>query len=137
MIAEILGGGGLSYVQRWPGVSPTRSGGCAAKRIMVHDEAERRDGEECGMRSGIAVIMAILGVLLVLGGGTTLWAAALVRSRSAEAVPAGSRFERGLEVASRLPGAERLITWGVVLLALSAIAAGAITFSATATTGSN
>ena len=31
------------------------------------------------MRSGIAVIMAILGVVLVLGGGTTLWASALVQ----------------------------------------------------------
>ncbi len=89
------------------------------------------------MRSGIAVIMAILGVILVLGGGTTLWASALIRSGAGEPVPAGSRFERGLEVVSRLPGAERLITWGVVLLALSAIAAGAISFSATVTTGSN
>ena len=87
------------------------------------------------MRSAIAVIMAVLGVILVLGD-TTLWASALVRQRSVEAA-AGSRFERGLEIASRLLGAERLITWGVVLLALSAIAAGAISFSATATTGSN
>ena len=89
------------------------------------------------MRSWIAVIMAILGVILVLGGGTTLWASGFVRQRGAEAVPAESRFERGLDAVSRRPGAERLITWGVVLLALSAIAAGAISFSATATTGTN
>jgi hypothetical protein len=92
------------------------------------------------MRSVIAAIMAILGVTLVLGGGASLWASALTRTRTGESAPSpvgGSRLERGLEVAGRLPGADRLITWGVVLLALSAIAAGAITFSATATAGTN
>jgi hypothetical protein len=93
------------------------------------------------MRSVIAAIMAILGVTLVLGGGASLWASALTRTRTGESAPStvggGSRLERGLEIAGRLPGADRLITWGVVLLALSAIAAGAITFSATATAGTN
>jgi hypothetical protein len=91
------------------------------------------------MRSVIAAIMAILGVILVLGGGASLLASAMARPRAGESGPAtaGSRFERSLETASRLPGADRLITWGVVLLALSAVAAGAITFSATATAGTN
>jgi hypothetical protein len=40
-------------------------------------------------------------------------------------------------VAGRLPTPDRLILWGVVLLGLSAVAAGAITFSATATAGTN
>ena len=93
------------------------------------------------MRSVIAAIMAILGVILVLGGGASLLASALAKTRTGESAPStvgsGSRFEHGLEVAGRLPGADRLMTWGVVLLALSAIAAGAITFSATATAGTN
>jgi hypothetical protein len=93
------------------------------------------------MRSVIAAIMAILGVILVLAGGASWWASALARSRSGESVAAapagGTRLERSLEVAGRLPGADRLIAWGVVLLALSAVAAGAITFSATATAGTN
>jgi len=93
------------------------------------------------MRSVIAAIMAILGVILVLGCGASLWASALAKTRTGESTsgPAssGGRLERGIEVAGHLPGADRLITWGVVLLALSAIAAGAITFSATATAGTN
>ena len=94
------------------------------------------------MRSVIAAIMASLGVVLVLGGSATLWAAALAKTRTGESEPGapaatGGRLERGLEVAGRLPGADRLITWGVVLLALSAVAAGAITFSATASAGTN
>jgi hypothetical protein len=103
------------------------------------------------MRGVIAALMAILGVILVLGGAASLWASAVARSRAGEsrggefragestpATPsAGTRLERTLDVAGRLPGADRLITWGVVLLALSAVAAGAITFSATATAGTN
>jgi hypothetical protein len=87
------------------------------------------------MRSAIAVIMALLGVLLVLSGAAAFWATALTRTRpEAEPVPAG-RLGRGLEVVGRLPTPDRLIAWGVVLLVLSAVAAGAITFSATATAG--
>ena len=86
------------------------------------------------MRSVIAVIMAILGVILVLSGAAALWASALVRPTEAEPA-AATKLDRGLSTVSRLPAPDRLITWGVVLLALSAVAAGAITFSATASAG--
>jgi hypothetical protein len=87
------------------------------------------------MRSAIAVIMAILGVVLVLSGAAAFWAAALTKTRAEGEIP--GRWGRGLEVAGRLPTPDRLILWGVVLLGLSAVAAGAITFSATATAGTN
>ncbi len=87
------------------------------------------------MRSVIAVIMAILGVILVLGGAAALWASALTRPRGSEPEEPQSRMDRTVDVMSRLPAPDRLITWGIVLLALSAVAAGAITFSATASAG--
>jgi hypothetical protein len=88
------------------------------------------------MRSAVAVIMAILGVILVLSGAGAFWAVALTRTRT-EPAESTTRWGRGLDVAGRLPTPDRLILWGVVLLALSAVAAGAITFSATATAGTN
>lgn len=88
------------------------------------------------MRSAIAVTMAILGVILILGGAAALWASALTRSREdADTAAPISRMDRSVGTLSRLPAPERLIVWGVVLLALAAVAAGAITFSATATAG--
>jgi hypothetical protein len=95
------------------------------------------------MRSAIAIIMAVLGTVLVLSGAAALWASALVRPASAGDVGTGDattvertrKLDRTVDVVHRIPGPERLITWGVVLLALSAVAAGAITFSATATAG--
>jgi len=92
------------------------------------------------MRSGIALVTAILGVALVLVGAATLWAAALRRPEDAADVRSdrpSSPVERGIAVAARLPGGERLIAWGVALLALAAVASGAITFSVTATAGTN
>ena len=90
------------------------------------------------MRSAVAVIMAILGVVLVLSGAGAFWAVALTRTRTdSGTAEASTRWGRGLETAGRLPTPDRLILWGVVLLALSAVAAGAITFSATATAGTN
>ena len=91
------------------------------------------------MRSAIAIIMAILGTVLVLSGAAALWASAIVRPAGAEAGAAAGPPESRLDPAAgrlvRLPGPDRLIIWGVVLLALSAVAAGAITISATATAG--
>jgi hypothetical protein len=102
------------------------------------------------MRGAIVVVTAILGVVLVLAGTATLWAGALRRQPSED--PAGRRpedgqsvrpgqapsaVERGVAVAAKLPGGERLIGWGVVLLALAAVASGAITFSATVAAGTN
>ena len=90
------------------------------------------------MRGAIVVIMAILGVILVLAGVAALWGSAVGPSRTDGSSPAGGpsgRFERGLAVAGRLPTPDVLIKWGVVLLTLSAIAAGAISFSVTASAG--
>jgi hypothetical protein len=100
------------------------------------------------MRGAIVVVTAILGVVLVLAGAATLWAGALRprsgddgglrRSDDEQAVRPGqppSTIERGMAVAARLPGGERLIGWGVALLALAAVASGAITFSATVSAG--
>ena len=90
------------------------------------------------MRSAIAVIMAVLGTILVLSGAAALWASALVRPQQVDRDPAAAtRMDRAVDVTSRLPAPDRLITWGVVLLALSAIASGAIMFSVTATAGTS
>lgn len=90
------------------------------------------DGEEVAqMRNAIAAIMAILGTILVLGGVTALWGPVLLRP---QAEPAEDGRQRTAEVLGRLPSPERLLAWGVVLLALSAVTAGAVTISITATT---
>jgi hypothetical protein len=91
-----------------------------------------------GVRSAIAIIMAVLGTVLVLSGASALWAAALVRPRSATGTPEANpetRAGRAVDAVSRMPSPDRLIMWGVVLLALSAVAAGAVTVSASATAG--
>ena len=100
------------------------------------------------MRSIVAAIMAILGTVLVLSGAAAFWAVALNRTDAAsaersasgpvsspEASPESGRLNQTAGMLSRLPRPERLILWGVVLLGLSAVAAGAISFSATATAG--
>ena len=86
------------------------------------------------MRAAIVVIMALLGVILVLTGVAALWGSAVSTSRTERTDETG-RLERGLTVAGRLPAPEALIKWGVVLLTISAIAAGAISFSVTASAG--
>ncbi len=97
------------------------------------------------MRSAIAIIMAVLGTVLVLSGAAALWASALVKPVRSPATPLdvapgtqeqpAGRLDRTVDVMGRLPVPNRLVTWGIVLLALSAVAAGAITFSATTTAG--
>ena len=84
------------------------------------------------MRGAIVVVMASLGVVLVLTGVAALWGSAVGTPRTEGST---GRFERGLAVAGRLPTPDVLIKWGVVLLILSAIAAGAISFSVTASAG--
>ena len=86
------------------------------------------------MRSIIAVIMAILGTVLVLSGAGAFWATALGRAEPAADDERG-RLDQTVGTLARLPRPERLILWGVVLLGLSAVAAGAISVSATATAG--
>jgi hypothetical protein len=93
------------------------------------------------MRSIVAAIMAILGTVLVLSGAAAFWAAALGRAGGSGTGPAQSpeqgsgRLDQTVGTLARLPRPERLILWGVVLLGLSAVAAGAISVSATATAG--
>ncbi len=92
------------------------------------------------MRDAIAIIMAILGTVLVLSGAAALWAGAVAATRESGAdagAPGAGRMTRSMDAMSRLPTPDRLIVWGVVLLALSAVAVGAITFGATATTGTS
>jgi hypothetical protein len=90
------------------------------------------------MRGAIVLIMAVLGVMLVLTGVAALWGSALVGQRTNGAEPgASSRMERSLHMAGQLPAPGVLIKWGVVLLALAAVAAGAISFSVTASAGTS
>ncbi len=93
-------------------------------------------GGSDAVRSAIAIIMAVLGTILVLSGAAALWASALTRPDSLEGADGVvSRFDRTVDTVGKVPSPDRLITWGVVLLGLSAVAAGAIGFSATATAG--
>ncbi len=88
------------------------------------------------MRSFIAVIMAILGIVLTLGGTAALWASALTKPRTPDGPNVSpTRGEKAIDNLSRVPSPDRLIIWGVVLLALSAVAAGAIQISVTASAG--
>jgi flagellar basal body-associated protein FliL len=98
------------------------------------------------MRDWIAVIITVLGVLLVLAGATLILLRALP-ARQPAPVAAATDPDAVTEVVpdvapepapitARLSGAwksptpaDRLIFWGIVLLVLAAIAAGAITFN--------
>ncbi|GAA2615610.1 hypothetical protein GCM10010399_53230 [Dactylosporangium fulvum] len=99
------------------------------------------------MRDWISVIVAVLGVLLVLAGATLIVMRALSTSTPAPAghapvdsesttaevpavPPAAAPVHTRLIDAVKSPApADRLIFWGIVLLVLAAIAAGAISFS--------
>ncbi|MEV6924130.1 hypothetical protein AB0M46_06395 [Dactylosporangium sp. NPDC051485] len=109
------------------------------------------------MRDWIAAIVAALGVLLVLAGGALIFWQALGEARpfkpaaplpESEYTPgyasdAPAPQPAAVPVSSRLFGAvksptsaDRLIFWGIILLVLSAIAAGAISFDLGAKGGS-
>jgi hypothetical protein len=100
------------------------------------------------MRDWIAVIITVLGVLLVLAGATLILLRALpVRTPApaavdadpdavTEVVPEPVAPAASVPVTARIASAwkepspaDRLIFWGIVLLVLAAIAAGAITFN--------
>ncbi|HTJ37901.1 MAG TPA: hypothetical protein VL738_32100 [Dactylosporangium sp.] len=112
------------------------------------------------MRDWIAVIVAVLGVLLVLAGGVLIVLHALGERRqlapAAEPVPS-FEADYGTDTSAAVPAprtasvpvtdrlfgavknptaADRLIFWGIILLVLSAIAAGAISFDFGAKGGS-
>jgi hypothetical protein len=115
-----------------------------------------------GMRNLIAALMAILGTLLIIAGAGIIIMPALAQRTLAQrtlaqrtlaertlaertGTPAGSGAELSTEAdggsvldrsarrLSRLGPSDRLIVWGIVLLVVSAIAAGAIGFSLNAT----
>jgi len=96
------------------------------------------------MQDWIAGSMAVLGTLLVLAGGTVIVLKALGMGASGEApppaeagapylsAPSGSRLSLALR---RMNAADRLIGWGLLLLVLGAVAAGAISFNLGAEAG--
>ena len=89
------------------------------------------------MQDFIAALMAGLGTILVLAGATVT----VLKPVAAEQ-PAGFTAETATpatgwrKVVRRLDGADRLVAWGVVLLVLAAVAAGAISFNFGAEAGS-
>jgi hypothetical protein len=91
------------------------------------------------MRDVTAGLMAMLGVLLVLAGAAVVVLRALGARRSPDATtevaPAGTGA-RLVRAARQMPDADRLILWGVLLLVLAAIAAGAISIEVKAAANS-
>jgi len=97
------------------------------------------------MRNWIAGAMTVLGTLLVLGGAVTIILRAWWKPLAGEATPPpapapasaglfGSAAppqapDRAARLFGRLDAPERLIAWGIVLLVLAAVAAGAIGFN--------
>lgn len=84
------------------------------------------------MEDWIAGAMAVLGTLLVVSGGTVIVLKALGVGAAAQPEPAGdtqylptSRGWLGTAL-HRMSAADRLIGWGIVLLVLGAVAAGAV-----------
>jgi uncharacterized membrane protein len=90
------------------------------------------------MRGWIAGAMSVLGVLLVLAGAGAVVLRTLSTPASADATsevtPAGGRT-RLVRAMRDMPDSYRLICWGVVLLVLAAIAAGAIGINLDANAG--
>lgn len=86
------------------------------------------------MQDWIAGLLAVLGTLLVLAGGTLTVFKSLGTTNppaTDTTTPANSLMDR----LRRLNGADRLVAWGVLLLVLGAIAAGAISFNLGASAG--
>lgn len=94
------------------------------------------------MKEWIAGLLAVLGTLLVLAGATVTVVKTLTPDPAnattgtdplgGTTVTNGGRFARWLH---RINAADRLIGWGVVLLALAAVSAGAIEFNLGASAG--
>ncbi|MBB5870166.1 hypothetical protein F4553_003545 [Allocatelliglobosispora scoriae] len=101
------------------------------------------------IQNWIAFIMAVLGAAMVVGGAGVILFRALKTVSSATpeepvgidldtepTAPVGSKpartasfFRRVWRSAQALDSADRLIAWGIVLLVLAALAAGAIGFN--------
>jgi hypothetical protein len=93
------------------------------------------------MRDWIAGAMAVLGTLLVLSGGAVIVLKALGIGTSpgaeqSEETPSYLTSGRGRlgNALHRMSSADRLIGWGIVLLVIAAVAAGAIAFNVEAGT---
>jgi hypothetical protein len=99
------------------------------------------------MRNWIAGAMTVLGTLLVLGGAVTIILRAWWKPAAEAAQPAPAAAPSNADLFGaptqpvpvveakratlfgRLDAPERLIAWGIVLLVLAAVAAGAIGFN--------
>jgi len=77
------------------------------------------------MRDWISALLAILGSLMVLAGGTITVVKTIAPETVDETAPGNALIKRF----RKLNGADRLVLWGVILLFLAAIAAGAISFN--------
>jgi len=97
-----------------------------------------------GMRDWIAGAMLVLGTLLVLAGAAVVVLKALGTAGPAEPEPTAdetatrprlSPSSRVLGAVRRISAADRLIVWGIVLLVIAAIAAGAIGLDLSAKAG--
>ena len=111
------------------------------------------------MRDWVAGVMLVLGTLLVLAGAAVVVLKALGASPAGEPAeqaaaqqprdsaaqqppdsaaqqpPGSTATGRAFGLARRIPAAERLICWGIILLVLAAIAAGAMAFGLSANAG--
>src|SRR5262245_36649735 len=95
------------------------------------------------MRNVIAAAMTVLGTLLVLSGGGIIVMRAMKPADAAGAAAGDGTTETGqpnvatrlMRTALRIPAADRLIGWGIVLLVIGAVAAGAIAFDLGANAG--
>jgi hypothetical protein len=94
------------------------------------------------MRDWITGVVAVLGVLMVLGGATILVLRALAATPKTPVSGDDTTLTPGTTTstptstpmrlagaARQLPDADRLIAWGLGLLLLALIAAGAISFN--------
>ncbi len=82
------------------------------------------------MRNWIAGAMTVLGALLVLGGAGTIilrawWKPAPAQTEQTTQSAFGGSASRARGF-MRLDSPDRLIFWGIILLVLAAVAAGAI-----------
>lgn len=82
------------------------------------------------MRNWIAGAMIVLGTVLVLGGASALFSRTWFNKPAEEAPTPPTPYGVTDKAKSllRLSAPDRLIAWGIVLMVLAAIAAGAIGF---------
>jgi hypothetical protein len=92
------------------------------------------------MRNWIAGAMTVLGTLLVISGAAIIvmrnWIKPAPAPESQPTTPTFSAATVATKARSfmRMEGPDRLIAWGIVLLVLAAVAAGAIGFDLGANT---